>query len=239
MTVKLKQNDPVQLTIGTIRRENARVKEWIDNGCICLSFGGRIALRPGTKVLLEIPNSTPRAFYYLQAMESLEHVKTELRLSRNTNSQFDQRRRSWRVPYSSKTGIRSKGSQQYIDAEFNNISMNAAYLLASNTFEVGTLVELRLILPEYPEHTLTARVMRTSDTALDKDASGNARYGVLLQFENMPKIVVRYLTYFMWQQIRKTHLQQLKMVFASTGRKKRKPAQAPKETKNEQQQNAP
>lgn len=226
MTIELRINDPVRLTIGTTRRENARIKEWIDNGCVCLSFGGRIALRPGTKVQMEIPNVVPRAFYYLQAVESLDIAKTELYLSRNTNSQFDQRRRSWRVPYSAKTVLRSKTSQRYVDAEFSNVSMDAAYLLAGDTFAVGDEIDVRLVLPEYPEHTITACVMRTSPNALDKDALGNARYGVLVRFVKMPKVVARYLTYFMWQQIRKTHLRQLQLVFASTGRKPRKPVDA-------------
>jgi len=225
MTIDLKKNDPVRLGIGATRRENARVKEWIDNGCICLSFSGRIALRPGTKVQLEIVNSDPRAFYYLQAVEFRDAEKTELYLSRNTNSQFDQRRRGWRVPYSAKTALRNKNSQHYIDAEFSNVSMDAAYLLVGEKFAVGDEVELRLVLPEYPEHTLTACVMRTSATPLDKDALGKARYGVLVRFTKMPKVVTRYLTYFMWQQIRKTHLRQLQLVFANTSRKPRKAAE--------------
>lgn len=233
MTIELKQNDSVRLGIGATRRENARVKEWIDNGCLCLSFGGKIALRPGTQVQLEVPNSNPRAFYYLQAVECREAENNELYLSRNTNSQFDQRRRAWRVPYSAKTAIRSKKSQQAVDAEFSNVSMDAAYLLASGKFNVGEEIDLRLVLPEYPEHTLSARVMRTSDTALDKDSLGQSRYGVLVRFTKMPKVVARYLTYFMWQQIRKTHLRQLQMVFAGTTRKPRRAAEP-----NQGQENA-
>lgn len=225
MTIELKKNAPVRLTIGATRRENARIKDWLDNGCICLSFGSRIALRPGTKVQLEVPNEEPRAFYYLQAVEVLEAEKNELYLSRNTNSQFDQRRRSWRVPYAAKTVIRKKDEQQYVDAEFSNLSMEAAYLMTREKFAVGEEIDLRLVLPEYPEHTLSARVMRTSDTALDKDGAGNPRFGVLVRFTKMPKVVLRYLTYFMWQQIRKTHLRQLQLVFAGTGRKPRRSAE--------------
>ena len=222
MIVELKKDEPVRLTIGATRRENARIKDWLDDGCICLSFGSKIALRPGTKVQLEVPNTEPRAFYYLQAVEVLQAEKNELYLSRNTNSQFDQRRRSWRVPYAAKTVIRNKNTQQYVDAEFSNLSMEAAYLMTRETFGVGDEIDLRLVLPDYPEHTLSARVMRTSDTALDKDAAGSPRYGVLVRFTKMPKIVARYLTYFMWQQIRKTHLRQLQLVFAGTGRKPRR-----------------
>jgi hypothetical protein len=231
MTIELKKNDPVRLAIGTTRRENARVKEWIDSGCLCLSFGGRIALRPGTKVQLEVPDSNPRAFYYLQAVEFMDGEKNELYLSRNTNSQFDQRRRSWRVPYVTKTLIKSKNKVQQVEAEFSNLSMEAAYLLTGDKFIVGEEIELRLVLPEYPEYTLSAKIMRTSETALDKDASGRARYGLLVRFVKMPKIVSRYLTYFMWQQIRKTHLRQLQLVFAGTGRKPqpRKPVEAAEE----------
>ena len=225
MMIELKKNDSVRLAIGATRRENARVKGWIDSGCVCLSFGSRIALRPGTKVQLEIPDCTPRAFYYLQAVEVLDGENNELYLSRNTNSQFDQRRRSWRVPYSAKTAIRTKTSQHYVDAEFSNLSMDAAYLLTGEKYAVGEEIDLRLVLPEYPEHTLSAEVMRTSETALDKDAAGNPRYGVLVRFTKIPKIVGRYLTYFMWQQIRKTHLRQLQLVFASTGRKPRRTAE--------------
>jgi len=230
MTIELKKNDTVRLSIGATRRENARVKEWIDSGCVCLSFGGKIALRPGTKVQLEIPDKTPRAFYYLQAVEYMDSEKNELYLSRNTNSQFDQRRRSWRVPYVAKTMMRSKSGTHQVEAEFSNLSMEAAYLLTGEKFAVGEEVELRLVLPEYPEHDLTVKIMRTSETALDKDASGNARYGILVRFVNMPKTVARYLTYFMWQQIRKTHLRQLQMVFAGSGRKPRKTAEPAEES---------
>ncbi len=227
MTIQLEKNDTVRLAIGATRRENARVKRWVDNGCVCLSFSGNIALRPGTKVQLEIPNTNPRAFYYMQAVECLEKEKTELYLSRNTNSQFDQRRRSWRVPYAAQTVIQKKGGQHLADAEFTNISMEAAYLLTTESVSVGEEVSLRLVLPEYPEHTVTARVMRLSDTALDRDVNGKERYGMLVCFEKLQRLAKRHLTYFMWQQIRKTHLRHLQLVFAGTARKPRKAPEAP------------
>ncbi|HDP34820.1 MAG TPA: PilZ domain-containing protein [Candidatus Hydrogenedentes bacterium] len=226
MTIQLNKNDAVRLIINKNRRENARVKEWIDSGCVCFAFSGAIALRPGTKVQVEIPNSDPQAFYYMQAVEALDAERTELHLSRNLNSQFDHRRRSWRVPYLAKTVIRRKDSPQFINAEFSNVSMEAAYLMAEEKFPVNAEVELRLVLPEYPEHTVLARVMRSSETALDKNAAGKDRYGVLVRFSKLPKIVMRHLTYFMWQQIRKTHLRQLQVVFAGSAKKTRKPAEA-------------
>jgi hypothetical protein len=230
MFVEIKHNDPVRLSIGETRRENARVKQWLDNGCLSLTFNGAIALRPGTKVQLEVPNTDPRAFYYMQAVECLDKEKTDLHLSRNTNSQFDQRRRGWRVPYSAKTVMRDVAGQQFVNAEFTNVSMEAAYLLVEMQYDVGTAVEMRLVLPEYPEHTISARVMRSSETALDRGASGKQRFGVLVRFDKLPKIVARHLTYFMWQQIRKTHLRQLQVVFSGTSRRPKKNAEEPQRT---------
>ncbi len=156
----------------------------------------------------------------MQAVESVGKEKTELYLSRNVNTQFDHRRISWRVPYTAKTVIRSKDGQHFVDAEFTNISMEAAHLLSADKFAVGTDVELRLVLPEYPEHTVTAHVMRLSEQALDKDPEGQERYGMLVSFEKLPKAAVRHLTYFMWQQIRKTSLHHLQQVFAGGARRK-------------------
>ncbi len=229
MTIQLAKNSLVCFSATSTRRENARVRGWIDKGCICLAFSGTIALRPGTQVQLETPDSYPRAFFYTQAVEIPDKQRTELYLSRNVTSQFDRRRRYWRVPFSGKTAIRQKNGEQFSVAIFTNISMEAGFLLSTKKLDVGTDVEIKLQLPEYPEHLVAARIMRSSEIALDADGAGRQRFGMLAKFTEMSEAATRHLTYFMWQQIRKTNMQRLKTVYADVSVKRSlKPEEADK-----------
>lgn len=213
MEIPLSKGERLQLHVGNGQKNHVRIKGWVDNTCVCVSFGAKAPLACGTAVEMERLNGTPRAFYYLEVSGHPEQDSGSLMLRRIPSAAINQRRNAWRVPYTASTAIRPLGACHFLSAQFSNLSMDAACVLSEIKLATGVSVELRLSLPEYPTHIVPGVITRASEQPLHRDAYGKEVYGLIVRFNLSDSRARRHLTMFMWQRIRDIYPKQMRRMY--------------------------
>lgn len=218
MQQSLAQGERLRLYVGDGGRKHVRIKHWVDDTCFCVSCADLPALVSGDMVEAERLGSGPRALYYLQALGHPDADMTRVLLRRNPMADFNKRRHGWRVPYTGAAAIRARGATHFLSAQFKNLSMRAACVLSEAQLPSGEAVELRLKLPEFPEHIVSGVVLRASRQALRQDVYGREIYGLVILFNYLEGRALRHLTLFMWQRVRATYPAEIQLIFNSTHR---------------------
>ncbi len=220
MDTALNKGERLRLTVGDGSKKHVRIKSWVDNTCVCVSYSNDPAFEPGAVLAMEGLAEAPKRIYYMQYYGRPLRDGNSLLLRRNPAATFNHRRNNWRVPYTGATAIRQKGARHFLSAQFTDLSMDAARLLSEVRLLPGIDVDIRLELPEFPEHIVTGITVRASDAPLRTDVYGKQMYGLVVRFESLSDLALRHLTFFMWQRVRKTYAREMRLIFDSTHRHK-------------------
>lgn len=213
MSASLSKGDRVRLILKSAERKHARVKEWVDHGCINVTYADEGQLTPGDCVELERLACEPKSLYYMQVFSHEKEGQAGLTLRRNPAAAFNLQRRGLRIHYAATTSIRAKGALHFLSAQFINLSLTAAGVLSETPFAVDSKVEFRLVLPERPVHLVAGIVTRVSPGPLVQDVFGRDLFGLVIEFAQMNSDAIHDLTFFMWQQVRKAYSEQLRQIF--------------------------
>lgn len=215
----LKSGDRLVLTLPGNVVMHVRAKETYSDGSLLVTYGGQTALERGVEVWVRSHEGTPRKNYYMQVKAEPGPGRPYLLLHRNPGASLNMRRRGWRVPFTAPTAIRCEGDQHFRGANFYDLSLVSARVAAECQFPPDTNVVLRMILPEFPEHQVSGKVIRTSKTPVATDFYGQDLYGLVIIFESMSSLAAKHLTFFLWKHIREVYAQQMRLLYDMGHRK--------------------
>lgn len=209
----LRAGDRLVLTAPGNIAAHSRVKHISNDGYLQVTYAGQRRLNQGDTVKVRSAGGEVSKIYYMQVMDGGAPGNPYMLLQRNPGRSLNKRRRGWRVPYSSPTGIRGQSERHFRSAAFCDLSLVSARVASECPFPPETVVVVRLALPEFPEHDISGRVIRTSSTPVSTNPFGQELFGLVLVFEGMSRQAARHLTYFLWSHIRKNYTQQMRFLY--------------------------
>lgn len=200
-------------------RVHARLKEIKQDGSLVVTYGSPQSLAQGDIVEMRSADGSPAKIYYMQVQVASAASRPYLLLQHNPGASLKKRRRGWRIPFNAQTGIRATADHHFRSASFIDLSLVAARVICEHQFPPDTRIVLRVALPEFPEHLIEGKVLRTSTTPLRKDSFGQDCYGLVITFESMSATARKHLTFFLWRQVRRIFPREMRKLYDITHRK--------------------
>ncbi len=209
----LQPGDRLILTLFGNCTAHSHVKTVTSEGCLQVTYAGQKRPGRGDEVKVQSDAGDSRKIYYMQVKDEGASSHPYMVLQRNPGWSLNKRRRGWRIPYTATTAIRNQSDHHFRSATFCDLSMTSARIASEFPFPPESFIVLRLMLPNFPEHDISGRVIRTSTTPICKDFFGQDQYGLVIVFESMSRLAVRHLTYFLWNHIRSTYPRQMQLLY--------------------------